>query len=38
MEDIVIKFRRAPYERDEDILRLFRYIAGECGSKKELTR
>lgn len=38
MEDIVIKLRRAPYEQDEDILRLCRYIAGECDSKKEVTR
>lgn len=38
MEDIVIKLRRAPYEQDEDILRLCRYIAGECDNKKEVTR
>lgn len=38
MEDIVIKPRRAPYEKDEDILRLCRYIAGECDSKNEVTR
>lgn len=38
MEDITIKYRRAPYERDKDILRLLRYIAGECDSKKERTR
>lgn len=38
MEDIVIKHRRAPYERDENILRLCRYIAGECDNKKEHTR
>lgn len=38
MEDIVIKYKKASYERDEDILRLCRYIAGECDSKKEVTR
>lgn len=38
MEDIVIKFIKEPYERDQDILQLFRYIAGECGSKKERAR
>ncbi len=38
MEDIVIKLKRAPYERNKDILQLFNYIAGECDSKEEITR
>lgn len=38
MEDIIIKLKRAPYERDKDILQLLCYIAGECDSKKERTR
>lgn len=32
------KYVNEPYEGNEDILRLFRYIAGECDSKKERTR
>lgn len=38
MEEIIIKYNREPYESNNDILRLFRYIAGECDSKKERTR
>ena len=38
MEDVVVKYIREPYGENQDILRLFRYIAGECDSKKERTR
>ena len=38
MEHIIIKPAREPYVKDEDIRNLFRYIAGECDSKKEHTR
>ena len=38
MERIIIKPARESYEKDEDIWKLFRYIAGECDSKKERTR
>lgn len=36
MENIAIKYRRTPYVGDKDILRLFRHIAGECDSKKNV--
>lgn len=38
MEDITIKYIKEPYRGNRDILRLFRYIAGECDSKEEHTR
>lgn len=38
MELIIIKHVREPYEKDADIRKLFRYIAGECDSKEEHTR
>lgn len=38
MEDITVKYIKEPYRGNQDILRLFRYIAGECDSKEERTR
>lgn len=38
MEDITVKYIKEPYRGKQDILRLFRYIAGECDSKEERTR
>lgn len=32
------KYIKEPYRGKQDILRLFRYIAGECDSKEERTR
>ncbi len=36
MGSITMKYIREPYGQDRDILRLYRDIAGECDSKKEL--
>lgn len=38
MEGITVKYIKEPYRGNQDILRLFRYIAGECDSKEERTR
>lgn len=38
MEEITVKYIKEPYRGKQDILRLFRYIAGECDSKEERTR